>query len=74
MTNREKFIFEKLNEHYEEAKTLGYEIFAIIVQGSQNYNLDIYTDEYKSDNFESEKEIQRVLRQYIIRSLWKISD
>jgi hypothetical protein len=49
MTNREKFIFEKLNEHYEEAKTLGYEIFAIIVQGSQNYGLDIYTDEYKSD-------------------------
>ena len=30
MTRREKLIFEKLNEHYEEAKTLGYEIFDTI--------------------------------------------
>lgn len=49
MDKREKYIRENLADHVKEAKTLGYEIFAVIVQGSQNYNLDIYTDEYKSD-------------------------
>lgn len=28
---------------------LGYEVLFIALQGSQNYGLDIYTDEYKSD-------------------------
>ena len=49
MIDRNQFIFEKLNEHYKEAQTLGYEIFALVLQGSQNYGLDIYNDEYKSD-------------------------
>ena len=39
--NRDKYIFEQLIKHYEEAKSLGHEIFAIVVQGSQNYNLDV---------------------------------
>ena len=47
--SRDKYIFEQLNRHYEEAKKLGYEIFALVLQGSQNYGLDIYNDEYKSD-------------------------
>lgn len=46
---RHKYIMDKLQEHYDEAKTLGYEIFAIIVQGSQNYGLDVYKEEYTSD-------------------------
>lgn len=46
---REKHILSCLREHYEEALQLGHEVFAIIVQGSQNYGLDIYTDTYKSD-------------------------
>ena len=49
MNDRNKYIFEQLNRHYEEAKKLGYEIFALVLQGSQNYGLDIYNDEYKSD-------------------------
>lgn len=49
MIDRNQFIFKKLNEHYKEAQTLGYEIFALVLQGSQNYGLDIYNDEYKSD-------------------------
>lgn len=47
--NRKNHIWSCLQQHYEEAKSLGYEIFAIVVQGSQNYDLDIYTDQYKSD-------------------------
>lgn len=49
MNDRNKYIFEQLNKHYEEAKQLGYEIFALVLQGSQNYGLDIYRDDYKSD-------------------------
>ena len=49
MTKRDKFVWKKMNEHYEEAKSLGKEIFAIALQGSQNYNLDFYSDEYVSD-------------------------
>lgn len=49
MDERSKYIFEQLNLHYQAAKTLGYEIFALCVQGSQNYGLDIYTEDYKSD-------------------------
>lgn len=47
--DREKHIKEKLQEHYDEATSLGYEIFCVVLQGSQNYNLDIYSDEYQSD-------------------------
>lgn len=47
--DRDLYIKEKLCEHYEEALTHGYEIFGIFVQGSQNYGLDMYTDEYWSD-------------------------
>lgn len=49
MNDRDKYIFEQLNKHYQEAKKLGYEIFALVLQGSQNYGLDIYRDDYKSD-------------------------
>ena len=47
--NRDLYIREKLYEHYQEALQQGYEIFGIFVQGSQNYGLDIYSEEYWSD-------------------------
>lgn len=49
MTNREKHIWTCLREHYEEAISLGHEILVVVVQGSQNYNLDTYDEHYKSD-------------------------
>ena len=47
--NRDLYIREKLYEHYQEALQQGYEIFGIFVQGSQNYGLDMYSEEYWSD-------------------------
>lgn len=47
--DRNEFIKSRLQEHYNEVKDLGYEIFVVALQGSQNYNLDLYTDEYQSD-------------------------
>lgn len=48
---REEYIKEGLNRHFEEFVNTypNLEFFAICLQGSQNYDLDIYTDEYKSD-------------------------
>ena len=49
--NREEYIRNGLQNHLEEfQKTYpNLELFGIFIQGSQNYGLDIYTDEYKSD-------------------------
>ena len=47
--NRDEYIKNRLYEHYVEALEQGYEIFGIFVQGSQNYGLDIYNEEYWSD-------------------------
>lgn len=47
--NREDYIKNRLKEHYDRATSLGYEVFCIVVQGSQNYNMDVYTDDYQSD-------------------------
>lgn len=49
MINRDEFIMNRINEHYKYAKEQGYEVVAVMLQGSQNYNLDVYTDNYKSD-------------------------
>ena len=48
MTNEEK-INKRIREHYEILEKKGYEIVFLALQGSQNYGLDIYTDEYTSD-------------------------
>lgn len=45
---REGYIYSKLEEHYN-AVTNEYEVFGVFLQGSQNYGLDIYTEEYMSD-------------------------
>lgn len=49
MFDREKHIWGKLREHYDEALTLGHEVFCVVLQGSQNYNLDINNKLYQSD-------------------------
>ena len=48
---RDKYIDEQIERHFQEFKKAypKRELFAICLQGSQNYGLDIYTDEYKSD-------------------------
>lgn len=45
---RDAYIFKRIKEHYDEIKDK-YEVVGIFLQGSQNYGLDIYDDEYKSD-------------------------
>lgn len=47
--SREEFIMSCVQEHYDEAVSLGYEVVAVFLQGSQNYCCDIYTEEYCSD-------------------------
>lgn len=46
--NREEYIMNRLQEHYNEIKDK-YEVVGLFLQGSQNYELDIYDDDYKSD-------------------------
>jgi hypothetical protein len=47
--SREEFIMSCVQEHYDEAVSLSYEVVAVFLQGSQNYCCDIYTEEYRSD-------------------------
>lgn len=42
-------IMKRVQEHLEYLSQNGYEVVFIALQGSQNYGLDIYTDEYMSD-------------------------
>ena len=51
MIEREQYIKEGLNRHLEEFQKHypDLELFCLCLQGSQNYELDIYTNEYKSD-------------------------
>ena len=47
MTHDER-IMKRVKEHYDEACSLGKEVVAVFLQGSQNYELDEYSDEYKA--------------------------
>lgn len=47
--NRNEYLFDNLQRHYDYVSSLGYDILYIAIQGSPNYGLDIYTDKYKSD-------------------------
>jgi|GEM_PF-615407 hypothetical protein len=51
MTDKEKkeHIKSRLKAHYKYIESLGYEIVGVFLQGSQNYNLDIYESDYMSD-------------------------
>lgn len=46
---RNERIMKRLHEHREYIQNLGYEVVGIFLQGSQNYGLDIYNDDYMSD-------------------------
>ncbi len=47
--SREKNIMKRVQEHYEYLKSKGYEIVFLALQGSQNYGLDVYNNDYMSD-------------------------
>ena len=47
--NREEKIMQRVQEHYDYLQSLGYEIVCVCLQGSQNYGLDEYSNEYMSD-------------------------
>lgn len=51
MTKEERImhIQNRLKAHYDYIESLGYEIVGVFLQGSQNYNLDIYEKDYTSD-------------------------
>lgn len=51
MLDREQYIAEGLVRHVAEFEKYypDLEMFALVLQGSQNYGLDIYTEDYKSD-------------------------
>ena len=47
--NREAKIFKNLKQKYNYLIEKGYEVVYVSLQGSQNYGLDLYTDDYVSD-------------------------
>lgn len=47
--NRYRYIMDNLKSKYDYLLEKGYKVVALFLQGSQNYGLDIYDDEYKSD-------------------------
>ena len=47
--DRKQFIMQRVQEHYAEVVSLGYEVVGVWLQGSQNYRLDVYDDDYQSD-------------------------
>lgn len=49
MPTRDERIMKRVKERYDEACSLGKEVVAVFLQGSQNYELDEYSDEYMSD-------------------------
>lgn len=46
--NREEFINNRIKEHYDYIKNK-YDVVYLGLQGSQNYELDVYEKDYKSD-------------------------
>ncbi len=47
--NREEKIMKRVQEHYDYLQENGYEIVFLALQGSQNYGLDVYDENYMSD-------------------------
>lgn len=46
---RNQRIMKRVQEHYDYLAERGYEIVFLALQGSQNYGLDVYDNEYMSD-------------------------
>lgn len=49
MNDKSDYIMKNIEEKYNYLQNLGYKVIAIYLQGSQNYGLDVYDDDYKSD-------------------------
>lgn len=49
MKNKYKYIMDNLQYKYDYLVEHGYNVLALFLQGSQNYDLDIYDDDYVSD-------------------------
>jgi hypothetical protein len=50
VVNMNKYdIMKRVEEHYRYLESLGYEVVCTCLQGSQNYGLDEYTEDYCSD-------------------------
>lgn len=47
--DKDEKIMKRVQEHYDYLKQKGYEIVFLALQGSQNYELDVYDDDYMSD-------------------------
>ena len=47
--NRRDFIKNRMQKHYNILVERGYDVFALMLHGSQNYEMDEYSDEYFSD-------------------------
>ena len=47
--DRNERIMKRVQEHYDYLKNKGYEIVFLALQGSQNYELDVYDEDYMSD-------------------------
>ena len=47
--DKKEYIMNNIQSKYNYLISKGYEVFGIYLQGSQNYNLDVYDDDYKSD-------------------------
>ena len=47
--SREEKIMKRVKEHYDYLQQKGYEIVFLALQGSQNYGLDVYDEDYMSD-------------------------
>lgn len=47
--SKKAWIQEKLQEYWAQTESFGHDIFVIALQGSQNYELDLYEDDYSSD-------------------------
>lgn len=47
--DKEKYIMSKVQEHYDYLVVAGYDVVCTCLQGSQNYGLDEYSEDYMSD-------------------------
>ena len=60
-------IVERVIEHFKYLESLGYEVVCTCLQGSQNYGLDEYSDEYVSD-VDTKSIILPTLKDFIMAS------
>lgn len=49
MINKNDYIMSNIRDKYKYLEEHGYKVLGLFLQGSQNYGLDIYDDDYKSD-------------------------